>query len=131
LRRVAKYGDGWFPSFVTPEEFKAGMEQLGTYGTKYGRTIEPGEAGVLILTYATRDRARAQSVSQKVFEAFPVPSEALAARCAIGAPEEVVEKVRAYVDAGCSKYVLWPISPPEEIVSQIELYGREIVPQFN
>src|SRR5262249_5775128 len=25
LRRVAKYGDGWFPSFVTPEEFKAGM----------------------------------------------------------------------------------------------------------
>ena len=39
LRRVARYGDGWFPSFVTPEEFKAGMAQLGVYGTKYERTI--------------------------------------------------------------------------------------------
>jgi probable F420-dependent oxidoreductase len=131
LRRVAKYGDGWFPSFVTPEEFTAGMQQLTTYGTKYGRTIEPGEAGVLLLTYASRERARAQAVSQKLFEAFPVPSEALAARCAVGTPEEVIEKVQAFVDAGCSKYVLWPISPPDELVSQIELYGREILPRFS
>jgi len=131
LRRVAKYGDGWFPSFVTPEEFKTGMEQLVAYGTKYGRTIEPGEAGVLILTYASRDRVRTQAVSQKLAEVFPVPSEAMAARCAVGTPEEVVEKVQAYVDAGCSKYVLFPISPPDELVPQIELYGREIVPRFN
>jgi probable F420-dependent oxidoreductase len=131
LRRVAKYGDGWFPSFVTPEEFKTGMEQLVAYGTTYGRTIEPGEAGVLILTYASRDRARTQAVSQKLSEAFPVPSEAMAARCAVGTPEEVVEKVQRYVAAGCSKYVLWPISPPDELVQQIELYGREIVPRFN
>lgn len=131
LRRVAKYGDGWFPSFVTPEEFKTGMEQLGTYGTKYGRTIEAGEAGVLLLTYASRDRARIQTISQKLLEAFPVPSEAMAARCALGTPEQVIEKVQSYVDAGCSKYVLWPISPPDELVQQIELYGREIVPRFH
>jgi probable F420-dependent oxidoreductase len=131
LRRVAKYGDGWFPSFVTPDEFKTGMQQLVAYGTKYGRTIEPGEAGVLILTYASRDRARTQAVSQKLSQAFPVPAEAMAARCAVGTPEEVVEKVQSYVAAGCSKYVLWPISPPEELVQQIELYGREIVPRFH
>ena len=131
LRRVAKYGDGWFPSFVTPEEFKTGMEQLVAYGTKYGRTIEPGEAGVLILTYASRDRARTEAVSQKLFEAFSAPSEAMAARCAVGTPEEVVEKVQSYVAAGCSKYVLWPISPPDELVQQIEVYGREIVPRFH
>jgi len=131
LRRVARYGDGWFPSFVTPEEFKTGMDQLVSYGAKYGRTIEPGEAGVLLLTYASHDRARRQAVSQKLFEAFPVPSEAMAARCAVGTPEECTEKVQAYVDAGCSKYVLWPIGPPDELVSQIELYGREIVPRFS
>jgi probable F420-dependent oxidoreductase len=131
LRRVAKYGDGWFPSFVTPEEFKAGMEQLVAYGAKYGRAIEPGEAGVLLLTYAGRDRARTQAVAQKLIEAFPAPSEALAARSAVGTAEEVVEKVQAYVAAGCSKFVLWPISPPDELVSQIELYGREIMGHFN
>ena len=82
------------------------------------------------MTYASRDRARAQAVAQKLFEAFPVPSEALAARSAVGTPEEIVEKVQAYIAAGCSKYVLWPIGPPDELVSQIELYGHEILPRF-
>ncbi len=130
LRRVAKYGDGWFPSFVSADEFKSGMQQLVAYGAKYGRTIEPGEAGVLLLTYASHERARAKAIAQKLFEAFPAPSDVLAARSAIGTPEDVVEKVQAYVDAGCSKYVLWPISPPEELVGQIDLYGREILPRF-
>jgi probable F420-dependent oxidoreductase len=130
LRRVAKYGDGWFPSFVTPQEFRTGMDQLAVYGAECGRTIEPGEAGVLLLTYASRDRARTEAIAQTLCEAFPVPAEALAARSAVGTPEEVIERVQSYVAAGCSKYVLWPISPPDELVAQIELYGREIVPHF-
>ena len=48
IKRTARYGDGWFPSFVTPEEFKDGMAKLAEYGTQYGRTINPREAGVLI-----------------------------------------------------------------------------------
>lgn len=130
LRRVAKCGDGWFPSFVTPEEFKAGMEKLFAYGAQYGRTINPREAGVLLLTHASRSRARAQEIAQKFFQGFPLPPESLPARCAIGTPEECVEKIQAYVEAGCSKYVLWPVAPPEELVSQIELYGKEILPHF-
>jgi len=130
LRRVAKYGDGWFPSFVTPEEFAAGMQKLSAYGAQYGRTIEAGEAGVLLLTYAHHDRGCAQAMAQKLAESFPLPSEAMAARCAVGTPEECVDKVRAYAERGCSKFVLWPIGPPEELVSQIETYGREILPRF-
>jgi probable F420-dependent oxidoreductase len=131
LRRVAKYGDGWFPSFVTPDEFAAGMQKLLAYGAQHGRTIEPGEAGVLILTYAHRDRSRTQVIAQRLAESFPLPSEAMAARCAIGTPEECIEKIQAYADAGCSKYVLWPIGPPDELVPQIETYGREILPHFS
>jgi alkanesulfonate monooxygenase SsuD/methylene tetrahydromethanopterin reductase-like flavin-dependent oxidoreductase (luciferase family) len=52
------------------------------------------------------------------------------ARLAIGSPAECIEKVRSYVDAGCTKFVLFPIAAPEDLVAQIELYGREIVPHF-
>jgi len=130
LRRVARYGDGWFPSFITPDEFRGGMEKLAAYGAQSGRTIEPGEAGVVILTHVTNDRARAQQISQLVGARFPKAPESLMARLAIGSPTECIEKVRAYVDAGCTKFVLFPIAAPEDLVAQIELYGREIVPHF-
>ncbi len=130
LRRVAGYGDGWFPSFVSPEEFRTGMAKLREMAQERGRQIDPGEAGVVILTHASRDRAETEAAAQKLFESFPVPAEALAARCAIGTPEECADKVRAYVEAGCSKFVLWPIAPAELLLAQIETFGREIVPRF-
>jgi probable F420-dependent oxidoreductase len=130
LKRTARYGDGWFPSFVTPAEFQDGMTKLMGYATQYGRTIDPREAGVLILTHASHDRARAQETAQKFFQGFPLPPESLPERCAIGSPEECVEKIQSYVEAGCSKFVLWPMAAPDELVTQIETYGREIVPHF-
>lgn len=131
IKRVAKYGDGWFPSFVTPEEFQAGMEKLMAYGAQYGRTINPREAGVLILTHVSHNRTRAQEIARQLFQGFPLPPESLPARCAIGTPEECIEKIRSYVAAGCSKFVLWPVAPPDELVSQIDTYGREVVPRFS
>jgi alkanesulfonate monooxygenase SsuD/methylene tetrahydromethanopterin reductase-like flavin-dependent oxidoreductase (luciferase family) len=131
IKRTARYGDGWFPSFVTPEEFKEGMAKLMDYGAQYGRTMNPREAGVLILTHVSHNRTRAQEIAQQFFQGFPLPPESLPARCAIGTPEECIEKIRSYVNVGCSKFVLWPVAPPDELVSQIETYGREIVPHFN
>lgn len=131
IKRTARYGDGWFPSFVTPDEFKDGMTKMAEYGKQYGRTVNPREAGVLIFTHLNDNRARAQETVQKFFSSFPVAAEAMPARCAIGSAQECVEKVQSYVEAGCSKFVLWPIVPPEELVPQIERYGKEVIPQFN
>jgi len=131
LRRVARYGDGWFPSFVTPEEFKAGMQHLVAYGAQRGRTIDSREAGVLLLTYASHNRERADAVARLVYSNFQFPPEAMAARCAIGTPEECVEKVGAYVAAGCTKYVLFPIAPPDELIGQLELFAKRVIARFS
>ena len=106
------------------------MEKLFAYGDQYGRPVDPRETGVLLITHASHNRPRAQEMAQKFFQGFPLSPESLPARCAIGTPEECVEKIQAYIEAGCSKYVLWPIAPPEELVSQIEIYGKEILPHF-
>ena len=131
IKRTARYGDGWFPSFVTPEEFKDGMAKMVEYGKHYGRTVNPREAGVLIFTHISDNRSRAQEVVQKFFSGFPLPAESLPARCALGSAQECMEKIQSYVDAGCSKFVLWPIVPPDELVPQIERYGKEVIPHFN
>jgi probable F420-dependent oxidoreductase len=131
IKRTARYGDGWFPSFVTPERFKEGMAKLQEYGRQYGREINPREAGVLIFTHLNDNRSRAQEVVQQFLSGFQLPAEAMLARCAIGSAQECIEKIQSYVNVGCSKFVLWPIVPPEELVSQIERYGKEIIPQFS
>ena len=59
------------------------------------------------------------------------PTVVLAERAAFGPAEEVAGRVRAYADAGCTKYVLWPVGGAEDLVPQIEAYGRQILPLVN
>ena len=130
LRRTAKYGDGWFPSFITPAEFREGMQQLQHYAGEHGRSVDPREAGVVLLTYVTEDRARAEQVTQLVSAALQGQGTTPEARFAIGAAEQCVAKIQEYVEAGCTKYVLFPIAPPDELVTQIECFGKQIIPAF-
>lgn len=130
LKRVAKYGDGWFPSFITADEFRAGMAALAAYGAARSRSIDPREAGTLLLTYVTDDRGRAETFLQLAAAALKQPAAALAARSAIGSTAECIERLQAFVDAGCTKFVLFPLAPPEDLIAQIELYASRIIPRF-
>jgi len=129
LKRVARYGDGWFPSFITPGEYAAGMTRLLGYGTERGRDIDPREAGVLLLCHVTDDRAQADAILQLVAAAGAVPSDSIAERAAVGPAGECVERLQRFVAAGCTKFVLFPICPPDELIPQIETYAREIMPR--
>lgn len=128
LRRVARYGDGWFPSFMTAEEFRAGMDKLIAYGAERGRAIDPGEAGTVLLSYVSDDRSRTDAVRQLAAAAFGQPPEALDARAAIGSAAAVAARLRTFVAAGCTKFVLFPLCPPEELVEQIERYAAAVIP---
>lgn len=130
LKRVARYGDGWMPSFITAREFAAGMAKLTTYGAELGRAIEPGEAGVLLLAHVSRDAEEARDVARRFLARAPIPQEALDERSAIGTTEQVVARLRSFVDAGCTKFILFPMAPAGELIPQIELFGTEILPRF-
>jgi len=131
LRRVARYGDGWFPSFISPDEFRAGMQRLVAYGAERGRPIDAREAGTVLLTYVTEDRSRADNLLQLAAATFKQSPESMAPRCAIGSVETCVERIQTFVDAGCTKYVLFPLASPEELVDQIECYGGRVIPRFD
>lgn len=130
MRRVARWADGWMPSFITPEEFAAGIPKIAGYATEAGRTFDVDEAGVLVLTHVDRDGGRAREVARQFFARSPLPPEALAERCIFGTPEEAVERLRRYAAAGCTKFILFPLVGAGELIPQIELYGREILPRM-
>jgi alkanesulfonate monooxygenase SsuD/methylene tetrahydromethanopterin reductase-like flavin-dependent oxidoreductase (luciferase family) len=107
------------------------MEKLMAYGEEYGRPIDPREAGVLLLTHVSQDRAAAWKTVEPYLRGLPMPPEDVAARCVVGTPQECVEKIQHFIAAGCVKFVLRPACPLAEIMTQIEWYGKEILPHFS
>jgi len=131
LKRVVRLGDGWFPALTSPDEFKRDMDKLIAFGEEAGRKVNPRESGVLLLTHIEKDRNAAWEKVAPFLRGLNMPPEEVAARCIVGPPEECVERLQGFVEAGCVKFVLRPACPPEEIMSQIELYGKEILPHFS
>lgn len=130
LKRVVRLGDGWFPALTSPEEFQRDMEKLKIYGQEYGRTIDPGEAGVLLFAHVCDDRAAAMKTVDPFFQGLQVDPEKIAQRSLIGSAQECVEQIERFVAVGCEKFVLRPICPPAQIAAQLEHYGQDILPHF-
>jgi alkanesulfonate monooxygenase SsuD/methylene tetrahydromethanopterin reductase-like flavin-dependent oxidoreductase (luciferase family) len=49
LRRVGRLGDGWLPSFVTPEDAAAARPAVEEAASAAGRRIDPEHWGALVL----------------------------------------------------------------------------------
>jgi alkanesulfonate monooxygenase SsuD/methylene tetrahydromethanopterin reductase-like flavin-dependent oxidoreductase (luciferase family) len=48
----------------------------------------------------------------------------------IGSPQECCDKIARYVEAGLTKFVLWPACPPSDLIAQVDRFAHEIMPQF-
>lgn len=131
LKRVAQYGDGWFPSSISPQEFTEKLERLMAYCEETGREVEQDEAGVILRTHVDQDRARAREVRDRYLERQDrdVSMESLEECSAFGTPAECVDTIQRYVDADCTKFVLLPVGPPSERIEQLERYSRDVIPE--
>jgi probable F420-dependent oxidoreductase len=106
LRRVGRLGDGWLPSFVTPDEAAAGWSTITAVAAEHERTIDAEHFGALI-PYVTSE----------------VPTtvlERLARRRPDADPRRLVaigfaglrEHVERFVEVGASKFVVVPVDEP-------------------
>jgi probable F420-dependent oxidoreductase len=131
LRRVARLGDGWFASFVTPQEFAEGEAKIAEYAGMYGRAEAHLEAGSIVFCHVDSDSNKAR----RDFTAFFAgnrrrPPEQMLARSAVGTPEECREVLQRYVEHGLTKFALWPACPPPQLLQQLAYYAQDIIPHF-
>jgi len=131
LRRVARLADGWFASFVTPQEFAEGQAKIAAFAGVYGREDEEIEAGSILFCHVDADGQKAR----RDFAAFFAgnarrPPELMLERSAVGTPEECREVIQRYVEHGLTKYALWPACPPQQLLEQLAYYAQDIAPYF-
>ena len=148
LRRTAHYGDGFYPSRLTPSELSQMNSRIMKYAEEYGRDMSTFTKSVYLRFCLNDSLEEAQRVCHRVMEArYKVPAklggtsgESDAAllesfRLAyadepIGPPERCVEILQEYVAAGATDIVLDMSCPADELLSQLHTIAERVMPHF-
>ena len=129
MRRTARLGDGWLVSQATPEEVKVGIQKIQAWAAAYGRGIEADHYGVLLSFCFADSRAQAARLAAP-YMLRRRPDVDYNTFSAFGSPEDFVELMQRYVDAGAEKFVARPACPPELMQEQLEILGCEIIARY-
>jgi probable F420-dependent oxidoreductase len=131
MRRTARLGDGWIPSFITPDEMRAGVQKVHDLAAAAGRRVPEDHFGTLI-NYAIADsEATALALAQPYVPRGRVDEATMRQCTAFGPAGRLIEKVEEYLKAGASKFILRPLCPPDRMLEQLALVGEQVCPEFH
>jgi alkanesulfonate monooxygenase SsuD/methylene tetrahydromethanopterin reductase-like flavin-dependent oxidoreductase (luciferase family) len=130
LARAGRLADGWISYVVTPETYRAGLETIAAAAEAAGRRIDHFGTGHLLFarldaSYEQALDAAAATLSHRYAMDFRRAAERYAA---LGRPEQVAERIRAFHEAGVRHLVLDLVGPYEERPKQIETFARDVLP---
>jgi alkanesulfonate monooxygenase SsuD/methylene tetrahydromethanopterin reductase-like flavin-dependent oxidoreductase (luciferase family) len=126
FRRAGRLADGWLASSVTPTEVAAGIEAIRGHARAGGREIPEDHFGVLIPYCLAADRRQALEIAGPGVRRRE--DVAVTEFAALGKPEEVRQKLRDFIAAGASKFVMRPTGPRESLRFQVEWLAAEVIP---
>jgi probable F420-dependent oxidoreductase len=131
MRRAGRLGDGWIPSFITPEQFRVGVEKTQAFAAEAGRDVPADHFGTLVYYCFAADRATATAMAAPFVPRNRADDTTLAQCTAFGPPALLDERLEEYVRGGGSKFVLRPMCPPDRVLEQVQQLAEEVIPAFH
>jgi probable F420-dependent oxidoreductase len=130
-KRTARLGDGWMPSFITPDEFRTGVERVQELAAAERREVPADHFGTLI-NFALADSPDAAAAMAGPFIPRGRVDEATIRQCTAFGPAEVVaSRIEEYVKGGGSKFILRPLCPSDRMLDQLARLAAEVIPAFH
>ncbi len=132
LRRVGRYGDGWMTTRNTVESFARNLEAIRRYADEEGHELDPGfEACLYYNINVSEDREAALAESKRFLDSYygrDFDREFLETWVAAGSPEQCIEKIKSFIEAGATTITLRLSGYDQE--QQFERVTREVLPAF-
>ncbi len=132
LRRVAAHADGWQTDATPVETFRQRFDTIRAYAAQQGRASHQLESclHLMVNINENRDQAfhEATTFLSSYYGAGAVSRERAEMWLAYGSPQAVIDKIAAYLDAGCTTPVLRFVSPHP--TAQLQRCIDEVLPAF-
>jgi probable F420-dependent oxidoreductase len=130
LARAGRLADGWIAYAITPDMFKAGLAKIQAAATEAGRGGAAFGTGHLLFTrldstYEKALDAATVTLSQRYAMDFRRAAERYAA---LGSPEQVAARIRAFHAVGVRHLLLDIVGPYEERDEQLRWVARDVLP---
>lgn len=143
IKRVAKFGEGWLPAALYPNEVRVSKQKIEEYAKKFNRDtskidIAPTYVVCMSDTHqkAVKDFMASWSykhlVSLKNVTLKAQPIETYVERNFIGTAEEIIQKINLLIDAGVTYFsdLVFPARNIKEFKKRIKLFAKEVMPSF-
>ncbi len=131
MRRTARLGDGWIPSFITPEEMRPGVQKVQELAAAEGRQVPEDHFGTLINFAIAESEDAALAMARPFIPRGRVDETTMRECTAFGPVGRLLEKVEQYVKAGASKFILRPLCAPERMLEQLGAVAEHVCPEYH
>ena len=123
LRRVARLGDGWLPSFIAVDEYAGMAGSIRSLATEAGREIDDEHFGALI-PYLPDGAGDPEQVLSVVATRRPGadPRELVV----LGGTAELRSHLERFIEHGASKFVVTPILRPKDWEAELATVRAEV-----
>lgn len=130
LRRTGRLGDGWLPTQLTPSEVADGIARIKGYAAETGRTIPNDHYGLQISSYMVERGTVPDYIKERFLlqRRVDVTSEQINL---LGTCDEIMARLREYIDAGATKFVFNLACGADEMLDQMRLQAEAIVQPFH
>ena len=127
LRIVARHADGWNAAYVSPEEFRRLNGVLDSWCEREGRDPATIRRGINLQFMLAVDRAQADAIDAQVRSQWGGIAPRVMAGGLTGLPDQAVERIAEYVDAGATdlNVALRAPWPPESLDAWLD----DVVPR--
>ena len=129
LRRLARFGDGWLPYLVTPEQYETGLERLAGYAAERGRDASAFTKALQInvALYPSRDEALGVIMDGSA-RGYGLNRDQVERYYAFGTPAEAGARLAEYAAAGVEHFVFQWGCRREDIVANLDALAEEVLP---
>ncbi len=132
LRRVAAHGDGWQTDATPVDTFGDRFNRIQAYAAERGRDPSQLDSCLHLMVNINEDREQAYNEAATFLTTYYgagyISRERADLWLAYGPPDAVIEKIRAYIDAGCTTPVLRFAAP--NLPHQLQRCIEEVLPAF-
>ena len=129
MRRAGRLGDGYISTMTSPERYAANLEQVAQHAAEAGRAPLPFHPGALLFTVLDDSYERARERATQVLGMIYRRDfrEAAPRYALLGRPEDCLEQMARFVEAGCRHFTLSPLSDPAEFQERI---AKGVLPEL-